>query len=210
MKLDIAGLKDLHRSRYDFREISKSDLVIFEGFEMVGKTTLLKRYIDYLSEFNIDFVAHRPDYDGVLKGLFNYETYYLAGLASAEALVRENHNFRQVVLDRSEPSNIAYSIGKCQTGSPLDTIVRAYEKLTEGLTVTVIHCCSDSYNDYRSARVKYDKATKSRKELSEYDYYKSFDSYLKDYKKFESIYNLVYSQYAPSHWNILKIDPYYL
>lgn len=187
------------------------DVVIFEGFEMVGKSTLLESYKSILAENYRDFIHHRPDYEGVLKGLVDYDKYYLIGLSSLDALVRSKGRFTQIILDRSQPSNIAYSIGKCQTGVPLDKLRLAYEELTMNLEVLVVHCNHlGSDDNFTSAQEKYKSAMSSRKDnLSEYDKYSSFSNYLKDYIKFEEIYKLVYSQYAPINWKVVFIDPYY-
>lgn len=191
--------------------LSDYDIVIFEGFEMVGKSTLLDKYKEMLSNNNIDFIHHRPDYEGVLKGLVDYDKYYLVGLSSFDALIKCKDRFTQIILDRSQPSNIAYSIGKCQTGVPLDQLRLAYEKLTHNLKVLVVHCNHLGGDDnFHSAQEKYKSAMSNRAgKLSEYDKYSDFNEYLKDYIKFEEIYKLVYSQYAPINWKVVFVDPYY-
>lgn len=191
--------------------LTEYDVVIFEGFEMVGKSTLINEYKSMLADNDRDFIHHRPDYEGVLKGLVDYDKYYLIGLASFDALVRSRDRFTQIIVDRSQPSNIAYSIGKCQTGVPLDDLRYAYEKLTHNLNVLVVHCNHlGSEDNFQSAQEKYKSAMSSRAgNLSEYDKYNSFSNYLKDYIKFEEIYKLVYSQYAPINWKVVFVDPYY-
>lgn len=191
--------------------LTEYDVVIFEGFEMVGKSTLIDEYKSMLADNDRDFIHHRPDYEGVLKGLVDYNKYYLVGLSSFDALVRSRDRFTQIILDRSQPSNIAYSIGKCQTGVPLDKLRLAYEELTKNLEVLVVHCNHlGSDDNFTSAQAKYKSAMSSRKDnLSEYDKYTDFSEYLKDYIKFEEIYKLVYSQYAPINWKVVFVDPYY-
>lgn len=191
--------------------ISEYDIVIFEGFEMVGKSTLIEKYKEMLSENYRDFICHRPDYEGVLKGLVDYDKYYLVGLSSFDALVQHKARRTQLILDRSQPSNIAYSIGKCQTGVPLDEIKYAYGRLTSNLDVIVVHCNHIGQDDnFHSAKEKYKSSMSSRVgKLSEYDKYNNFTEYLKDYIKFENIYKLVYSQYAPADWKVVFLDPYY-
>ena len=191
--------------------LSGYDIVIFEGFEMVGKSTLLEKYKEMLSNSNIDFIYHRPDYEGVLKGLVDYDKYYLVGLSSFDALLKCKDRCTQIILDRSQPSNIAYSIGKCQTGVPLDKLRLAYEKLTHNLNVLVVHCNHlGSEDNFKSAQEKYKSAMSTRAgKLSKYDTYSSFPNYLKDYIKFEEIYKLVYSQYTPINWTVVFVDPYY-
>ena len=191
--------------------ISDYDIVIFEGFEMVGKSTLIEKYKEMLAKNHIDFIHHRPDYEGVLKGLVDYDKYYLVGLSSFDALVQHKDRLTQLILDRSQPSNIAYSIGKCQTGVPMDDLRYAYEKLTHNLDVIVVHCNHLGGDDnFHSAQEKYKSAMSSRVgKLSEYDKYSSFSNYLKDYIKFEEIYKLVYSQYTPINWKVVLLDPYY-
>lgn len=191
--------------------LKEYDVIIFEGFEMVGKSTLLEAYKSMLSENDRDFIHHRPDYEGVLRGLVDYDKYYLVGLSSLDALVKSKDRFTQLILDRSQPSNIAYSIGKCQTGVPLDKLRLAYEDLTKNLDVLVVHCNHlGSDDNFTSAQEKFKSAISSRKDnLSEYDKYTDFSEYLRDYIKFEEIYKLVYSQYAPLNWKVVFVDPYY-
>ena len=191
--------------------LNEYDVVIFEGFEMVGKSTLIDTYKSMLADNERDFIHHRPDYEGVLKGLVDYDKYYLVGLSSLDALVRSKDRFTQLILDRSQPSNIAYSIGKCQTGVPLDNLRLAYEELTKNLDVLVVHCNHlGSDDNFSSAQEKFKSAISSRKDnLSEYDKYTDFSEYLRDYIKFEEIYKLVYSQYAPINWKVVFVDPYY-
>lgn len=174
------------------------NVIILEGFEMVGKSTMSKLLRNKIA----NSILYRPNYEDNYRYL-TPDQYYIVGLASFEALSQVlDLNLDKLILDRGLPSNIVYSFGKSHV-VPYPELHKIYKRMTQDLAVAVVHC---NHQDLESAITKYDSAIASRKELSEYDTYLKFEDYYEDYTRFEKYYDAAYDR-IEEDWDVFYIDP---
>lgn len=185
---------------------NNSDIVILEGFEMTGKSTVISK----LCEANDDLVVLNNNYDLLTPSLLPYKYRFALGLSQLRAIDMINsskHTNYIPIIDRSIVSSYVYNIIHSQ-GIPEDTMTRminAFREMTKSKNVHIIHMYHDTVE---SAQLLYESSQKDNNHMDKYDQFNSFYDYYNNYleanEKFEEFYstylsdNILVSFYCPT------------
>lgn len=181
-----------------------SNLIIVEGFDMVGKTSYLE---------SIHSPGYRPDYDMLdsfyernLAGLFFFMQ---ADLLYKTDLVKSD---TKLTLDRSSVSGYVYSriypsdVSEFPSEMVIESIKRMCSVFDTVEIVHVIHSCRES------AKQIYFQSHKDGSHLDKLDQFDSFDAYFRCYQNAESYYREIYISLIDSivddvlHLAVVKSD----
>ena len=158
----------------------KLKLVIVEGYEMVGKTTV----IDYLRrEFysrGVGTVLYRPDYDKYYPKIEYHERGYL-GLSALELYSMVGDKDTVLILDRSVFSTMVYDI--YYHGFTYREVEEKWLNPTRELFDKFeLYSVLVAHKDKESARELYRVALSTRgSNLDEYDIFEDFEEYYGEY-----------------------------
>lgn len=159
---------------------SNYDVIIFEGCDLVGKSTLLKKIKD-----SIKGISYRPTYELVE---FNEDRSrrYLPGLCALDFFLQTKKKEDTLLIDRGILSWITY--GQYYHGhSPeveLKEVIRRCNDLFNNLKVLIVYNYHESKD---SAKVIHTSAMNDREELDIYDE-SDFDKYMELYNDLNSIF----------------------
>lgn len=176
---------------------SNYDVVIGEGYEMVGKSTILEDI-----RKNISGITYRPNYEIVeFDDELGRSRRYMPGLCALDFFTQTKGEGNTLMLDRGICSWIVY--GKhYHNQTPeveLKDVLNACSILFNNLRVLVIYKYHKSEED---ARFIHTKSTESREVLDEYDEV-DFDSYWKKYLEFDQLFK---DSFKHVKCDILAID----
>ena len=169
--------------------ISAADVVVFEGFEMTGKSYLAKQINqDY------DSILYRPDWEGSMTDkVVSRGNRYIPGLA-ALGLWKQFHPYLlehgqspKLLIDRCMAVSYVYQIlyNQQSDAMSLDDLVQAHHSAAEGLNVIIIH---KQHEDEHEARRMYEISSGSADHSDIYDRFDDFDTYYRSYLKFNDTY----------------------
>lgn len=167
--------------------IDDADVIVFEGFEMTGKS-YLARYINskYAS------VLYRPDWEGAMTdSVVSRGNRYIPGLAVLglwkQLAGSSKLSPNKLLIDRWMAVSYVYQIRYNQKSDAmsLDDLVRAHHLAAEGLNLVIIH---KQHEDEAEARQMYEMTHGSADHSDIYDRFDTFEDYYKAYQAFNDTY----------------------
>lgn len=177
----------------DYTMIDKYDVVIFEGYEMTGKTSLLNELSQTFDNYVVDF---RPSYETLnYSYIIDRPDRYIHGLHLFD-FYRQNKLkgklLPKLFLDRNIHTGIAYGLGlQGKDISYYSQAIQNTKMATEGLKVLVIY---KYHKDEVSARRMFELANKDDSRiLDKYDD-TEFNTYWSNYKKFDNLFQQAFSE----------------
>lgn len=175
------------------------DVVIYEGYDMVGKTTLLNKAMDSTSRC----ISYRPDYDIVeIPGVLDRATRFVPGLCVLDYYSQTFDPYKTLNIDRGVGSWIVYGTkynGQHINAEPLKSAVQRFNTLCHKLNILIVykyHKCKED------AQLIHQKSMSSRQELDAYDI-DDFEQYWNSYLEFHEEYKKAF-RYLNCH--ILAVD----
>lgn len=174
--VDLLGLSSI---------INDYDILVVEGYDMVGKSTLISNLVSIMS--TLDFhrvrpvVVFRPDYDNLCyDDVIDKSNRLVIGLSVLD-FIRSDKNYNKLtIFDRGLPSGIVYSalyqdnkLNKCMIDSYIDLYLN--------MKTCILYINHESKS---SAMVKYNKSILDNNHEDDYDKFSSFDEYYSTYLKF--------------------------
>lgn len=170
------------------------DVVMVEGYEMVGKTTLVNKLS---KEYNIAPLI--VDYNLFNRDVIHPNDRYILGLSSISTMMSHPryrfHKYKDkkefILMDRSLPSNLVYNeIYKDEKSyDRIELITESYIKLLKGKKILILHL---QHTDKDIFELYYNNS-KDRPTNDDYDKFIGVDESWIDYKKcnelFLSLYN---------------------
>lgn len=186
-------------------KLNDSEIVIFEGFEMTGKSTIM----NMLCKDNDNFIAFHNNYDKLTPEILPYQYRYVLGLHQIvdTKLYNSVTNSKFIpVLDRSIASSYVYNklYNQGLSDSDMQEVVDLFRDVTKGMNVHFIHL---SHESEFYASVLYGKSLKDNNHKDEYDRFSSFDEYWRRYLVAEELFNKFYDTYISNNWLISYYYP---
>lgn len=171
--------------------IRQSDAVVFEGFDMTGKSYLLDTI---KSELGNKVWNYRPDWEGCLSDkVVSRGNRYIPGIALFDVwnnLVSNSGSKLEItlLLDRWLASPYVYGMLYDQETDyeTFSDMIIAHEKAVGDLKVVFIYKC---HKDIDEAKRFYDMSTKDSAHEDGYDKFESFDDYYYNYCKADTLYH---------------------
>ena len=169
------------------------DIIIFEGYECTGKTTMLNIFKN-----SVDNVSYRPSYEklGIDKYLDRSKRYIL-GISVIDQYLQTlsisgNIKMSPLVLDRSIFSAIAYNnYYGTEDESSFEDACSAYSRLFNSCKVLVIY----RYHPSKSvASLLHSSMIRSRSSLDTYDD-ETFSDYYKKYCTFDKLFRESFDEF---------------
>lgn len=188
-------LKDYLDSRI-FDRISSADVIVFEGFEMTGKSYLAKLVN---SEFNS--ILYRPDWEqAMVDEVVSRGNRYIAGLVVVDFWKSVHEHDKKSVqpkllIDRWMTSSYVYQVRYDQKSDvvSLDKFVQAYSLVAKGLDIVIIH---KQHSSREEAQKLYELSRRSSDHSDIYDKFDNFNEYYRAYSKFNDTYQEFYNTYC--------------
>lgn len=169
--------------------IKSADVVVFEGFEMTGKSYLAKQ----ISQ-TCDSILYRPDWEGSMTDrVVSRGNRYIPGLA-ALGFWKQIHSYMLqydrspvLLIDRWMAVSYVYQIlyNQQSDAMSLDELIQAHDSAAEGLNLIIIH---KQHEDEHEARRMYEISSGSADHSDIYDRFDDFDTYYRSYLKFNDTY----------------------
>lgn len=187
---------------------SKYDIVIYEGFDMVGKTYLLNKLMN--SNDDVVDVKYKPNWNIMNDKVVSRGNRHIVGLAVIELfsdiLNTSGRNLR-LIIDRGLPSSVVYkSLYNQKSDYDEDELIKAFNLSVDGSKVLIIHKNHKSKED---ALKFYENAVSDNDHNDDYDVFGSFDDYYEKYLLAEELYNKIYNKLQEfSNITIMKVDAY--
>lgn len=181
------------------KEISKADIIVFEGFEMTGKSTLAH---EIERRYKPNFL-YRPDWEEVLpSSVVSRGNRYIPGIAMVDAwgdmmLDGIIPPGTKLLLDRWMASSLVYYEIYNQSADfkDMNSLVNAFKKSARDFKVLFIH---KNHASREEARTMYDITKKNSSSHNDaYDHFNGFDDYFVNYLSFEKVYDKFYSDVSP-------------
>lgn len=177
------------------KEIDKADIIVFEGFEMTGKSTLAREVeLRYKPSF-----LYRPDWEEVLTtSVVSRGNRHIPGIAVVDTwgdmvldgIIKPG---TKLLLDRWMAVSVVYQQMYSQvtdSASP-EALAKAFKKSARDFNVIFIH---KNHGSIEEARKMYEITTQTSSEHADiYDKFTSFEDYYKAYLHFEECYEKFYS-----------------
>lgn len=182
-------------------------LVAFEGFEMTGKSTSIKKAISHtISKIGTDqdISIYRPSYDSITDDIISKGNRYLLGLGAIDMFRQMNDPNKILLLDRWVASSYVYmkyhhQISDCLS---LDKLIKVHKECSEGLNPLFIH---KFHKNEEEAEVMYDMSTRDSNHTDDYDRFSSFEDYWLKYLEHERLFEEFYNK---SRFAVIKITSY--
>lgn len=186
-------------SEEDNKAIESADIVVFEGFDMTGKSTLLHQYHD----LNPDTFCYRPDWEQAMNDkVVGRGNRHIPGLAITQfwkdlltaGIVDSSY---QLLIDRFYAVSLVYQEIYHQQSdfSKPEDLQLAFDYAIDNLRVVIIH--TTHYNE-QEAKVIWEASSKDGDHSDSYDNFDSFVDYYQKFKNFDEVYEKVYNTKLPS------------
>lgn len=176
------------------QRLEGSKLIIFEGYEMMGKSHVINWYLHQ----STDSVVFRPDYESIdYDKLINRNDRYIIGLSVLD-FYRSINPSTQLIFDRGILSSIVYNKFYGNTTKNMDSVVTEYLRIVKDLNGTIVLL------DNRSkalAKMRYDLATERGEHTDKYDQFLDFDDYWKKMNEFQDSFISELDKLDPSSVN---------
>lgn len=181
--------------------IDNADVVVFEGFEMTGKSYLAKQVNQ-----RYDSILYRPDWEGAMNDqVVKRGNRFIPGLAilGLWKQLLESGNPKRLLIDRWMAVSYVYQIQYNQStdATNLDELVKAHILAADGINLVMIH---KQHSSVEEAREMYEMSLKSLDHSDIYDHFSSFEDYYKAYQKFNDSYLKFYEECCPFPTYILS------
>lgn len=173
--------------------IDKADIVVFEGFEMVGKSFLMK---EIGKMFNLT-ISYRPDWEGAMSdSVISRGNRYIPGLAVVDFWKNASGNFYgstpRLLIDRWIAVSYVYQSMYSQKNdlATQEALIESAKLVVDDLNIIFIHKKHASEED---AKAMYEFTMSRSKEHDDiYDKFHDFEEYYQHYLQFEDCYEEFY------------------
>lgn len=175
-------------------EIRKADIIVFEGFEMTGKSTLA-RVVE--SRYKPSFL-YRPNWEEVLTtSVISRGNRHIPGIAIVDSwgdMVLDGiiPAGTKLLLDRWMAVSVVYQqmYGQITDSASPEVLAEAFQKSARDFNVIFIH---KNHASIEEAQKMYEITTQTSNEHTDmYDKFGDFDEYYKAYLHFEECYDRFY------------------
>lgn len=177
------------------KEIRGADIIVFEGFEMTGKSTLAR---EVESRYKPSFL-YRPNWEEVLTtSVISRGNRHIPGIAIVDSwgdMILDGiiPGETKLLLDRWMAVSVVYQQMYSQetdSASP-EKLAEAFKMCARDLKVIFIH---KNHGSIEEAKKMYEITTSTSSEHADiYDKFGSFEDYYKAYLHFEECYEKFYS-----------------
>ena len=182
--------KELPEVLKDF--IKQSDVLVFEGFDMVGKSHLLSQVYEELEyHTNKGTFKYRPDWEGCLStNVVSRGNRYIPGIVLLDiwkSVIKSTYSQPKLLIDRWLAVSYVYSVlydQKSDSKSSQD-LIKAHVDAVGDLELTFIYKC---HKDKNEAWRLYELANADSDHEDEYDKFDNFDRYYETYQLAHSLY----------------------
>ena len=180
--------------------IDNADVVVFEGFEMTGKSYLAQQVNQKYAS-----ILYRPDWEGAMNdNVLRRGNRFVPGLAILGLWKQLFTSVpKKLLLDRWMASSYVY---QTQYNQPTDAVslselVKSHILAADGLNLVIVH---KQHSSMEETRGLYELSLKSSDHLDIYDRFTSFEDYYETYQKFNDSYLNFYEEYCPFPTYILS------
>ncbi len=186
---------DLKLSEEVSNEIKSADIVVFEGFEMTGKSTLA----EYIQNKYAPSYLYRPDWEGILDtNIVARGNRYIPGISvvSSWSELRALNLIQsdiKLLLDRWMAVSLVYQTMYNQSSDSKNSylLAKSFIKSVGNLRVVFLH---KSHSSEEEARLMYDITMRNSKNHTDiYDKFDNFKDYYEKYLLFEDCYDRFYN-----------------
>lgn len=178
-------------------DIGSVDILVFEGFEMTGKSYLAKQVHDQWPS-----ALYRPDWEGALSDkVVRRGNRFIPGLVVLDLLrsIREAHcQPPMIILDRWLAVSYVYRVlyGQASDCSNLEDMVESFKLAASPFNVVIVH---KSHADKADAQRMFSTSVQDSDHSDQYDRFSSFEDYWQKYNQFNSEYLKFYEDKCPFH-----------
>lgn len=181
--------------------IDNADVVVFEGFEMTGKSYLAKQVNQKYAS-----ILYRPDWEGAMTdNVVRRGNRFIPGLAILGLWKQLSASVgpKRLLIDRWMAVSYVYQIQYNQPTDAvsLDELVKAHILAADGLNLVMVH---KQHSSVEEAREMYELSLKSADHSDIYDRFSSFEDYYEAYRKFNDSYLKFYEECCPFPTYILS------
>lgn len=163
-----------------------------DGFDMVGKTPLLKK-LESANDYNNYDTVYDVDYKNTFTEVDKVKNSYLIGMSQLDLLSKLNSNIDLSVLyNRSFPSSKVYYELLSPSDKKLGKGISSYRKLLKNIDELKLYYVSHSST--KSAKMIYDNCNGTNDHNDALDKFLSFDEYMKVYHKIDKLYLDTYKE----------------
>jgi hypothetical protein len=171
--------------------IDNADVVVFEGFEMTGKSYLAKQVNQKYAS-----ILYRPDWEGAMTdNVVRRGNRFIPGLAILGLWKQLSASVgpKRLLIDRWMAVSYVYQIQYNQPTDAvsLDELVKAHILAADGLNLVMVH---KQHSSVEEARDMYELSLKSSDHSDIYDRFNSFEDYYEAYRKFNDSYLKFYEE----------------
>lgn len=174
--------------------VDDAEVVVFEGFEMTGKSYLAKQINQKYAS-----ILYRPDWEGAMTdAVVSRGNRFIPGLAILglwKQLKSSNHP-KRLLIDRWMAVSYVYQVQYNQPtdAKSVDDLVKAHILAADDLKLVMIH---KQHSCMAEAREMYDLSKSSSDHGDIYDRFLNFEDYYQAYRKFNDTYLDFYEKYCP-------------
>lgn len=174
--------------------VDDADVVVFEGFEMTGKSYLAKQINDKYAS-----ILYRPDWEGAMTdAVVSRGNRFIPGLAilGLWKQLRGSGNPKRLLIDRWMAVSYVYQTQYNQPtdAKNVDELVKAHILAADGLKLVMIH---KQHSYMAEANEMYEVSKNSSDHGDIYDRFSSFGDYYETYRRFNEAYLQFYQDYCP-------------
>lgn len=189
------------------KEIIRADIIVFEGFEMTGKSTLAK-FVE--SNYKPSFL-YRPDWEGTLStDVISRGNRHIPGLSIVDNwgdLILEGivNSRTKLLLDRWMAVSVVYQQMYNQTTDSLspEKLAESFIRSVRDFNLLFIH---KNHRSEEEARTMYEITMENSSDHEDvYDKFRDFEDYYKAYLYFEECYDRFYKSVL-NPFKVLKIS----
>lgn len=178
------------------------NFIVFEGFEMTGKTHLLNQVKNAFD----NAISYRPDWEGVFSDeVVSRGNRYIPGLVAADFFKKLDLTDKRLLIDRWVGVSYVYQkmYNQTQDCSDFSEVIKSAKEITSGMKMIFVHKYHSSKEE---ARRMYNISVADNDHSDVYDKFESFEDYWKKYLDFEELYEQFYRE---SGFPVIMISSYY-
>jgi hypothetical protein len=177
--------------------IDSADVIVFEGFEMTGKSTLAKQIAN--SYPPLDTMIYRPDWESAMNDkVVSRGNRYIPGLTTIDFFksIKSRSPLTypgKLLLDRWMAVAYVYqkAYNQVSDNTDMDHLIKSHVDVAKGLDIIFLH---KKHLSKEEAREMYNITMSTSSEHEDiYDRFNGFEDYYRHYCKFESLYDEFYS-----------------
>lgn len=174
--------------------VDDAEVVVFEGFEMTGKSYLAKQINQKYAS-----ILYRPDWEGAMTdAVVSRGNRFIPGLAilGLWKQLKSSNNPKRLLIDRWMAVSYVYQVQYNQPtdAKSVDDLVKAHILAANDLKLVMIH---KQHSHMAEAREMYELSKDSSDHGDIYDRFLNFEDYYQAYRKFNDTYLDFYEKYCP-------------